>query len=86
MSTRHLAPVAQYREPRNAAAAAVLGSAYIVLQEDGTYTVSDTGPADAFFADDGAGGIVIDPAATAHAAGIRFNAAGGNITLYGTLA
>lgn len=82
MSTRHLAPVAQYREPRNPAAAAVLSLAYLVLS--GTrYTVSATGPAAAYFSTTG-GRISIDAAATANATGVRLNTAGTRITLYGT--
>lgn len=82
MSTRHLAPVAQYREPRNPAAAAVLSPAYLVLSS-GRYTASATGPADAFFSAS-SGRLSIDSGATAHATGVRLTTQGTRISLYGT--
>jgi hypothetical protein len=56
---------AQWSDP---GAAVRKRAAYLVLQDNGFYTVSTTGPADAYL---GASGtrVTIDPAATAHANG-----------------
>ncbi len=65
MATRHLAPIAQYREPRDTTAAAIIDIGYLVLDADGSYTLSATGPADGILVDDGAGSLVIATSGTA---------------------
>lgn len=62
MSNREVAPASQWREP--ATGARVVGTVYLV-EEDGWYTLSDEGPADAYFVVNN-GATEIDPTAHAH--------------------
>jgi hypothetical protein len=61
----------------------VLSPAYLVISGS-RYTLSTTGPADAYFTDSGSGRLAIDSGATATEPGIRLTSNGTRITLYGT--
>lgn len=65
MATRHLAPIAQYREPRDTTAAAIIDIGYLVLDGEGSYVIDPDGPADGILVDDGAGSLVIATSGTA---------------------
>jgi hypothetical protein len=65
MATRHLTPIAQYREPRDTTASAIIDFGFLVLDDEGSYMIDADGPADGILVDDGEGSLVIATSGTA---------------------
>lgn len=68
---------------RDAEAAKAKKAAFLVLQANGRYTVSTTGPADAYFGSAGGGRVKIDASATEHRPNVRLVKVGDRFRAFG---